>query len=69
MIVANPGDPALDPLDGHSSNSSDRSILTTGGEVIGWNNVLALTNYCPRFKELRGILTSATSSNRNIERY
>lgn len=69
MIVVNSVDIAVDLLDGRSSNYSDRPILTMGGEIIGWNNVLALANYGPRFKEMRRLLASAIGSNRNVERY
>lgn len=69
MIVVNSIDIAIELLDGRSSNYSDRPILTMGGEIIGWNNVLALANYGPRFKELRRLIASAMGSNRNVERY
>lgn len=69
MIVVNSVDVAVDLLDGRSSNYSNRPILTMGGEIIGWNKVLALTSYGPRFKELRRLLASAIGSIRNVERY
>jgi len=67
-IAANHIDSAVDPLGRRSSNYSGRSILTVCGEIIGWNNVLALVNYSSRFKELMGFL-SVTNSDRSMERY
>ena len=69
MIVVNSVEIATDLLEGRSSNYSDRPILTMGGEIVGWNGALALTNYGPRFKELRRLLASAIGSIRNVERY
>ncbi|KAF9645118.1 cytochrome P450 [Thelephora ganbajun] len=69
MIVVNSIDIAMNLLDGRSSNYSDRPILTMGGEIIGWNGVLAFANYGPRFKELRKLLASAIGSIRNVARY
>ncbi|KZT42515.1 cytochrome P450 [Sistotremastrum suecicum HHB10207 ss-3] len=53
IIILNSQRAALDLLDKKSSNFSSRPYLRFSGEMIGWGNILVLTPYNRRFRDIR----------------
>jgi len=43
MIILNSSKAAFDLLDKRSATYSNRPILVMGGEIVGWNRILAFT--------------------------
>jgi len=40
-----------------------------GGEIVGWNKSLALTQYGPRFREFRKYMNRLMGTRANVERF
>ncbi|KAI0347291.1 cytochrome P450 [Trametopsis cervina] len=52
-VILNSAKQATAMLDRKSGIYSDRPVLQMGGELVGWNAVLALSRYTHRFREYR----------------
>jgi len=66
-IILNSSKAALDLLDRRSATYSNRPILMMGGEMVGWNRVLALTQYGPRFREYRKFMNRFVGTRASME--
>lgn len=53
MIIINSAKQAKSMLDNKSSIYSDRPILQMGGELVGWNEALAMKPYGQKYRERR----------------
>ena len=69
MIVLNSSKAAVDILDKRSTNYSDRPIVMMGGEIVGWNQALALIQYGPRFRESRKYATKFMGTRASVEKF
>ena len=68
MIILNSSKAAIDLLDKRSATYSDRPVLMMGGEIVGWNQSLALTQYGPRFREFRKYMNRFIGTRASVER-
>ena len=66
-IILNSSKAAFDLLDKRSATYSNRPILTMGGEIVGWNRILGLTQYGPRSREYRKIMSRFVGTRAGIE--
>ena len=69
MIILNSSKVAIDLLDKRSAIYSNRPIIMMGGEIVGWNRSLALTQYGPRFREFRKFMGKLVGSRASTERF
>ena len=68
-IILNSSKTAVDILDKRSATYSDRPVLMMGGEIIGWNRSLALTQYGPRFREFRKFMSRLIGTRTSMEKF
>ena len=68
-IILNSSKAAIDLLDKRSATYSDRPILMMGGEIVGWNRSLALTQYGPRFREYRKFMNRFVGTRASMENF
>ena len=66
-IILNSSKAAFDLLDKRSATYSNRPILMMGGETVGWNRSLALTQYGPRFREYRKFMSKFVGTRASME--
>ena len=69
IIILNSSKAAVDLLDKRSATYSDRPVLVVCGEIIGWNRALPLTQYGPRFRELRKDFSRLIGSRASMEKF
>lgn len=69
MIILNSSKPAVDLLEKRSAIYSNRPIVMMGGEIVGWNKSLALTQYGPRFREFRKFVSKLIGSRASTDRF
>ncbi|KAF9647047.1 cytochrome P450 [Thelephora ganbajun] len=69
LIILNSSKVAVDLLDKRSAIYSDRPILMMGGEIVGWNRSLALTQYGPRFREFRKYMSRLVGTRASMEKF
>jgi hypothetical protein len=69
LIVLNSTKAAVDLLDKRSAIYSNRPVLMMCGEIIGWNNALALTQYGPRSRESRKYMNRLLGTRAIVERF
>ena len=60
---------AIALLDKRSGIYSDRPRLVMGGELVGWNQTLALTPYGERFREYRRLAHKLFGSREHVQKY
>ena len=68
-IILNSSRAAVDLLDKRSATYSDRPVAMMCGEIIGWNRVLPLTQYGPRFREFRKNLSRFIGTRASTEKF
>ncbi|TCD68842.1 hypothetical protein EIP91_009556 [Steccherinum ochraceum] len=68
VILDNPRH-AVELLDRRSNIYSDRPVLMMAGELVGWNQALALSRYGDRFKEYRKFFHKVIGSRSNLQRF
>ena len=69
MVILNSSKAAVDLLDKRSVIYSDRPIVVMGGEIVGWNRSLALTQYGPRFRDYRKYMSKLIGTRAGMERF
>jgi len=69
MIILNSSKAAFDLLDKRSATYSNRPILMMGGEIVGWNRALGLTQYGPRFREYRKFMSRFVGTRASMENF
>ena len=69
MIILNSSKAAVELLDKKSANYSDRPVVMMSGEIVGWNQTLALTRYGPRFRELRKYMNRLMGTRASTEKF
>ena len=69
MIILNSSKAAVELLDKRSAKYSDRPIVTMAGEIMGWNQSLALVRYGPRFREFRKYMNRAIGTRASMEKF
>ncbi|KAF9525564.1 cytochrome P450 [Crepidotus variabilis] len=57
----------MDEFDKRGANYSDRPVLQMGGELVGYNNTLALLRYGPRFRFYRKHFSRFVGPNKPIQ--
>ena len=67
MIILNSSKAAFDLLDKRSVTYSDRPILTMGGEMVGWDQMLGLIQCGPRFRESRKFISRIIGTRASVE--
>ena len=68
-IILNSSRAAVDLLDKRSATYSGRPVAMMCGEIIGWNRVLPLTQYGPRFREFRKNLSRFIGTRASTEKF
>ena len=68
-IILNSTKAAVDLLDKRSAVYSGRPIIIMGGEIVGWNKSLALTQYGPRFREFRKFMGRLMGTRASVEKF
>ena len=68
-IILNSSKAAIDILDKRSAAYSDRPVFMMGGEIVGWNRGLALTQYGPRFREFRKYMGRLMGTRASMEKF
>jgi len=68
-IILNSSNAAFDLLDKRSAIYSNRPVLMMGGEIVGWNRSLALTQYGPRFREYRKFMSKFVGTRASMENF
>ncbi|KAF9522936.1 cytochrome P450 [Crepidotus variabilis] len=66
MVIINSAD-IMDVFDRQGANFSDRPVLQMGGELVGFNNLLGLSRYGPRFRAYRKHLARFVGAPKNIQ--
>ena len=66
-IIINSSKAATDLLDKRSATYSNRPILTMGGEIVGWNRSMGLSQYGPRFREYRKFVNKVIGTRASME--
>jgi len=61
-IILNSSKAAYDLLDKRSAIYSNRPVLVMAGEIVGWNRILGLVPYGPRFREYRKFMSRFVGS-------
>ncbi|KAJ7723810.1 cytochrome P450 [Mycena metata] len=69
MIIVNSVEIAEDVLDKRGSNFSDRPVIPFGGELVGFNNVLALSQYGDRVRKERRIFHKFFGTQASIQKF
>lgn len=69
MIILNSAKAAVDLLDKRSAKYSDRPVVMMCGEIVGWNQSLALTQYGPRFRETRKYMSKLIGTRASAEKF
>ena len=69
MIILNSSKAAVDLLDKRSANYSFRPVIMMCGEIIGWNQSLALLQYGPRFREFRKYMSKLIGTRASVEKF
>ena len=69
MIILNSSKAAVDLLEKRSAIYSNRPILMMGGEIIGWNQTLALNQCGPRFREYRKFIGRLIGTRASTEQF
>ena len=69
MIILNSSKAAADLLDKRSAKYSNRPVLMMCGEIVGWNQSLALTQYGPRFRETRKYMGKLMGTRASAEKF
>jgi len=69
IIILNSSKAASDLLDKRSAIYSGRPVAMMGGELIGWNKALGLTQYGPRFREFRKYMNKLFGTRASVERF
>ena len=69
MVILNSSKAAVDLLDKRSAIYSNRPIVVMGGEIVGWNRSLALTQYGPRFRDYRKYMSKLIGTRASMERF
>lgn len=68
-IILNSSKAAVDLLEKRSATYSDRPVLMMCGEIVGWNQSLALTQYGHRFREFRKFMGRLIGTKASIQRF
>jgi len=66
-IILNSSKAASDLLDKRSATYSNRPLLTMGGEIVGWNRSMGLSQYGPRFREYRKFANKFVGTRASME--
>ena len=69
IIILNSSKAAVDLLDKRSATYSNRPVLVVCGEIIGWDRVFPLTQYGPRFRELRKDFGALIGTRASMEKF
>lgn len=69
MIILNSPKVATELLDKKSVIYSDRPRLVFGGEMVGWDQTLALTQYGDRFREYRRFMHRLIGGRSQVKRF
>ncbi len=69
MIILNSPKVATEMLDKKSAIYSDRPRLVFGGEMVGWDQTLALTRYGDRFREYRRFMHQLIGGRNQVKRF
>jgi hypothetical protein len=69
MIILNSSKAAIDLLDKRSAIYSNRPILMMGGEIVGWNQTMALIQYGPRLREYRKFVGRLIGTRAGTEKF
>jgi hypothetical protein len=69
IIILNSSKAAIDLLDKRSATYSNRPVLLVCGEIIGWKRALPLTQYGPRFRELRKDFSRSIGTRASMEKF
>ena len=69
MIILNSAKAAAELLDKRSAKYSDRPVFMMCGEIVGWNQSLALTQYGPRFREIRKYMGRLIGTRASAEKF
>jgi len=68
-IILNSSKAAFDLLDKRSAIYSNRPVLTMGGEMVGWNQILSLAQYGPRFREARKFVNRFVGTRASMDNF
>lgn len=60
---------AINMLDKRSTIYSGRPVLAMGGDLVGWSNTLALSQYGERFREYRRLAHKLFGSRVQVRKY
>ncbi|KAF9649833.1 cytochrome P450 [Thelephora ganbajun] len=69
LIILNSSKAAIDLLDKRSAIYSDRPVPVMSGEIVGWNQTLALMQYGPRFREFRKYMSRTIGTRAGMEKF
>jgi len=69
MIILNSTKAAEDLLEKRSAKYSDRPVVMMCGEIVGWNQSLALTQYGTRFRETRKYMNKLIGTRASAEKF
>nr|BAL05079.1 cytochrome P450 [Phanerodontia chrysosporium] len=69
LIILNAAEDAVALLDKGGSIYANRPILAMGGELVGWNRTLALTQYGERFREYRRLIARFIGGKAQMARH
>ncbi|CCM01203.1 uncharacterized protein FIBRA_03251 [Fibroporia radiculosa] len=69
IVVVSSLEHATELLERRSTLYSDRPILTVGGKIVGWDQIVVLTPYGPRFREARRLLSRWIGSRSSVARF
>ncbi|THH26899.1 hypothetical protein EUX98_g7292 [Antrodiella citrinella] len=69
IVILGSATHAVELLEKRSSNYSDRPKLIMGGEIVGWDQTLALTPYSERFREYRRFFHRFIGNRTNTMRF
>ena len=69
MIILNSSEAAVELFDKRSANYSDRPVAMMAGEIMGWNQSLALVRYGPRFREYRKYMNKVIGTRASMEKF
>ncbi|KAJ7445117.1 cytochrome P450 [Mycena latifolia] len=69
MIIVNSLKVAEDLLESKGANFSDRPVIQMGGEMVGFRNVITLTQYGDRVRKQRRLFHQLFGTTKAIERF
>jgi hypothetical protein len=69
MIIVNSLKVAEDLLDAHGANFSERPVIPMGGELVGFKNAIALSQYGDRVRKERRMFHQSFGSQMAIKQF